>query len=66
MRKRRDPRPYRGASGSTPEWMQPLPIGPVRFDPALRTAKELAGPAVRHAAPAVTEAGSTEAPPRAA
>jgi hypothetical protein len=66
MRKRRDLRRHQGANGSTPEWMQPLPTGPVRFDPALRTAKELAGPGVRYVRPAISEKGSAEAPPRAA
>lgn len=31
------------SSAAAPPWMQPLPTGPVRFDPALHTAAELVG-----------------------
>lgn len=32
----------RAAVGAPPPWMRPLPTGPVRFDPTLRRAGDLA------------------------
>lgn len=50
-------------------WLEPLPVGPVRFDPTLRTAKQLvdeAGTTSVGARPCRTAGDATGAPRRAA